>query len=57
MKKKKEPKIEGYRLIPNTTGIILDSIWISEDGTSIKIKSAYGGEWNFRPLKKGEVSL
>ena len=57
MKKKRDPKLEGCRLIPNTAGIILDSIWIKEDNTEIKIKSAFGGEWNFRPLKEGETTL
>lgn len=57
MKKKRNPTLVGYRLIPNTSGIILDSIWIKEDGTEIKIRSAFGGEWNFKPLEEGEVSL
>lgn len=57
MKKKRDPKLIGYRLVPDTAGIILDSIWIKEDGTEIKIKSAFGGEWNFRPLKNNEKSL
>lgn len=57
MKKKRDPKLEGYRLIPHSSGIILDSIWIKEDNSEIKIKSAFGGEWNFRPLNENETSL
>ncbi len=57
VKKNKNPHLEGYRLVENSLGIILDSIWIKEDNTEIKIKSAFGGEWNFRPLKEGEKSL
>lgn len=56
-KKTRNPNLVGYRLIPNTSGIILDSIWIKEDNTEIKIRSAFGGEWNFRPLKDNETSL
>ena len=57
MKKKREPKLEGYHLIPDSTGIILDSIWVKDDNSEIKIKSAFGGEWNFRPLLDNEKSL
>jgi hypothetical protein len=57
MKKKRNPAIVGYRLVPDSSGIILDSIWIKDDNSEIKIKSAFGGEWNFRPLKDGESSL
>lgn len=56
-KKTRNPSLAGYRLIPHTSGIILDSIWIKEDNTEIKIRSAFGGEWNFRPLKDNETSL
>lgn len=56
-KKKRNPALEGYHLIPNSSGIILDSIWVKDDNTEIKIRSAFGGEWNFRPLNNGEVSL
>ena len=59
MRKKKirNPLLVDYRLIPNSSGIILDSIWVKNDNSEIKIKSAFGGEWNFRPLKENEASL
>lgn len=57
IKKTRDPALKGYRLVKHSAGIILDSIWIKEDNSEIKIKSAFGGEWNFRPLKEGETSL
>jgi hypothetical protein len=56
-RKKRNPQLVGYHLVPDSTGIILDSIWIKDDNTEIKIRSAFGGEWNFRPLKEDEISL
>ena len=52
-KKVRDPSLVGYRLVPHSSGIILDSIWVKNDNTEIKIKSAFGGEWSFRPLKEG----
>ena len=58
MKKKiRNPLLVDYHLVPNSSGIILDSIWVRNDNSEIKIKSAFGGEWNFRPLKNGEIGL
>jgi hypothetical protein len=57
MKKKRNLQLENYHLVPNSSGIILDSIWVKNDFTEVKIKSAFGGEWNFRLLKDGEESL
>lgn len=57
MKKKRVPTKEGFHLIPDTTGIILDSIWVKDDNTEIVIRSAFGGEWTFRPLLENETSL
>lgn len=56
-RKIRNKQLEGYHLVPNSTGIILDSIWIKDDNTEIKIRSAFGGEWNFRPLKENEKSI
>ena len=57
MKKKRNPTLAGFKLVPSSSGIILDSIWIKEDNTEIIIKSAFGGQWHFRPLKESEVSI
>ena len=56
-KKIKNPLLKDYHLVPHSSGIILDSIWVKNDNSEIKIKSAFGGEWNFRPLKRNETSL
>lgn len=55
--KKKQPKIEGFHLIPDSVGIILDSIWVKDDNSEIIIKSAFGGQWHFKPLEEDEISL
>jgi len=57
MKKKKIKRFPGFHLIPHSSGIILDSIWVKDDNSEIKIISAFGGQWEFRPLKEDENSL
>jgi len=58
MKKIKNPKPEGFRLLPETAGAILGGIWIKEDGSELKIKIAWkDGFLHFRPLKENEESL
>ena len=54
MKKKKiNPQLEGFRLIPETAGAILGGIWIKEDGSGLKIKIAWkDGFLHFRPLNE-----
>ena len=48
MKKKTNPLIaQGFKLIPNSIGIILDSIWVNEEEGKIIIKSAFGGQWHW----------
>ena len=54
MKKKRNPALKDFHLIPHSSGIILDSIWVKDDNSEIIIKSAFGGQWNFRPLKENE---
>ena len=56
-KKKRDPQLEGFHLVPNSAGIILNGIFVKDDGSEIIIKSAFGGQWCFRPLKEGEESL
>ena len=57
MKEKKKPRYPDFDLIPDSSGIILDSIWIKKDKSQIKIVSAFGGVWTFGELKDGEESL
>jgi hypothetical protein len=57
MRKKHNLTLEGFHLIPETSGIILDSIWVKDDNSEIIIRSAFGGQWVFRPLKENEISL
>lgn len=56
-KRKRNPTLEGFHLIPDSTGIILDSIWVKDDNSEIIIRSAFGGQWTFRPLKNNETNI
>ena len=56
-KKKKESTLVGFRLIPHTAGIILNGIFVKDDNSEIIIKSAFGGQWHFKPLAENETSL
>lgn len=56
--KKKNPELNGFRLVPETAGAILGGIWIKDDGSELKIKIAWkDGFLFFWPLKDNEVSL
>jgi hypothetical protein len=55
--KNKLPIMPGFRLVPDSIGIILDSIWIKDDNSEIIIKSAFGGQWTFRHLFENEKSI
>jgi len=58
MKKKENPQLQGFRLIPETAGAILGGVWIKEDGSELKIKIAWkDGFLHFRPLLDNEKSL
>lgn len=58
MKKKRgENRIQNFRLIPNSAGIILNGIYLKNDGSEIIIISAFGGQWHFKPLEDNEKSL
>jgi hypothetical protein len=57
LKKNRDPQLEGFHLVPNSSGIILNGIFVKDDGSEIIIKSAFGGQWVFRPLKDDEESL
>ena len=35
-KKKRNPTLEGYHLVPHSSGIILDSIWVKNELLKIK---------------------
>lgn len=56
-KKIKDKRLLDFHLIPNSSGIILNGIFVKNDNSEIIIKSAFGGQWHFRPLKEGETSL
>ncbi len=57
MKKKKDPNLKNFHLIPHSAGMILNGIFVKDDNSEIIIKSAFGGQWHFRPLKENEQSL
>jgi hypothetical protein len=47
----KELEKDGFKLVPETTGRIIDSIWINEETQVLKIKFASGGILCFQPLE------
>lgn len=55
--KKRDPQLLDFHLVPHSSGIITNGIFVKNDGSEVIIKSAYGGQWHFRPLKDNEVSL
>ena len=57
MKKKKQPRFPDFDLIPHSSGIILDSIWVKKDRSELIIVSAFGGQWHFKPIMENEESL
>jgi len=56
-KKTKTKRFPDFRLIPDSLGIILDSMWIKNDNSELIIVSAFGGQWHFKPLAENETSL
>lgn len=56
-KKIRDPHLIDFRLIPNSAGLILNGIFVKNDNSEIIIKSAFGGQWHFRPLKENETGL
>lgn len=58
-KKNTRKELEGFHLVDDTTGIILDGIWVKDDGTELIIRSPFwGGRYlHFRSLNDGENSL
>jgi hypothetical protein len=57
MRKIKNERLQDFRLIPNSSGIILNGIYVKKDNSEIIIRSAFGGEWHFRPLGEEEEGL
>ena len=57
IKRIKKPRFLDFHLIPNSSGIILDSIWVKNDNSEMIVVSAFGGQWHFKPLNEGEKSL
>ena len=53
----KNKRFPDFDLIPNSSGIILDSIWLKKDKSEIIIVSAFGGQWHFKHLEENEKSL
>ena len=52
-KKKKLTELEkdGFRLVPETTGRIIDSIWHNEERQELMIRFATGQILTFKPLE------
>ena len=61
MKKKNKrgsEKYKGFKLVENTTGIILNGVYVKDDFSEIIISMAWGGDIKFKPeseIKDNEV--
>ena len=59
MKKKKELtelEKDGFKLVPETTGRIIDSIWHNEERQELKVKFATGQTLTFKPLEADSLA-
>ena len=59
MKKLRRKELTDFHLIDGTSGIILDGIFIKNDGSELIIRSGFFGDkyLRFRPLEDNETSL
>lgn len=55
--KKLKRRHEGFHLVPHTTGVISNGVFVKDDGSEVKICFAWGKDLIFRPLKEDEKSL
>ncbi len=57
MKKKRNPKYEGFHLVEETAGKISNGVYVKDDGSEVIIAFAWGKDLHFKPLKDDEKSL
>lgn len=61
MKKKKKTRkeLEGFHLVEHTSGVIIDGIWVKDDGSELIIRSGFWPDkyLHFKGLKDDEKSL
>ena len=43
---------QGFSLVPETTGRIIDSIWINEEKQVLVVKFASGGRLIYKPIEE-----
>ena len=43
---------QGFSLVPETTGRIIDSIWINEEKQVLIVKFASGGRLIYKPIEE-----
>lgn len=43
---------EGWKRVEDTSGKIIDSVWVKSDGVGLIIKFAWGGTLNYLPLEQ-----
>ncbi|MBI4029165.1 MAG: hypothetical protein HY376_02265 [Candidatus Blackburnbacteria bacterium] len=47
--KQKKQKYPHFNLVENTTGIILNGVYIKDDFSEIIVSMAWGGDLHFKP--------
>lgn len=58
-KQKTREELKDFHLVDHTTGVIIDGIWVKNDGSELIIRSGFFGDrfLHFKPLKEDEKSL
>ena len=56
---KRRGELKDFHLIKETVGVMLDGVWVKDDGTEIIIRSPFFGDryLHFKPLSEAENSL
>lgn len=48
-KNKKKRKYPNFNLVENTTGILLNGVYVKDDFSEIIVSMAWGGDLHFKP--------
>jgi|GEM_PF-7083642 hypothetical protein len=48
MRRKSKKELKGFELLPKSSGIILNGIYLKEDRTEVIVQCAWGGNFHFK---------
>lgn len=57
--KRNREELKDFHLVEHTTGVIIDGIWVKNDGMELIIRSGFFGDkfLHFKPLEENEISI